>query len=322
MTAINLKSLLIAAGMSALSASVFADLSTNKTVVNSANGNAIITVNFPAPVHGDLYLATVVNGEYLFFSNQGRTVSKTVAPFQSDSDFNSAINVLEVSSAGIPANTYPFYQVVTVAHSDPLNFNNWIGGLGGLHKLNFTIGVPNATAGDSNNDGFIDNDYDHDGYADTANIKCGSNINSRDRKHNDDDDDDDSNEKNDNHRHQSSSTAQVITGSNTPSSTCNPSINTPQVTTPFADVSSVSPAPTKVLSTPTSTATTSGSSTTNTLGQQLYNTNCKSCHSAASMKGRSASRISTAIGSVGPMRSLSGLSTSDIQAIAAYLVAP
>lgn len=319
MTAIKLKSLLIAAGISTLSASVLADISTDKTVVNSANGNATITVSFPTPVHGDLYLAAVVNGEYLFFSNQGRTVSKTVAPFQSDSDFNTAVKVLEVSSAGIPPNTYPFYQVVTLANSDPLNFNNWIGGLGGLHKLNFTIGLTNSAAGDSNNDGFIDNDFDHDGYADVASQKCSPNVSSRDRKH---DNDDDSNEKNDDRRHPSS-TPQVTAGSNSPSSTCTPS--TPQVTTPFADLTSASPTPTKLSSTSTTTSSTSGLSTstsTNTVGLQLYNSNCKSCHTPASMKGRSASRITSAIGSVGPMRPLSGLSTSEIQAIANYLVAP
>ncbi|HJV66373.1 MAG TPA: cytochrome c [Geomonas sp.] len=52
-------------------------------------------------------------------------------------------------------------------------------------------------------------------------------------------------------------------------------------------------------------------------GAALYATHCSKCHGAALTKSRlSTARITTAIANVGAMRSLSGLSISEIQAIA------
>ena len=167
----NMKPLVIALGLGVISLSASAHLASTRTVLNSTD-SAVVTVNFAQPVSGDLYLATNVNGALVFFADQGKALTNKVLPFKSNGVFEGSLKVLDVSALGIPPNQYPLYEVVTAPGADPLNFNNWIGGLGGLHKLNFTIGLPVAVSNDRNGDGFSDDDNDHDGYRDGVIDTC------------------------------------------------------------------------------------------------------------------------------------------------------
>ena len=159
----NLLPFAIATALISLSPNTFADLATNRAVVtNDGNERIIAKVKFQNPVNGDLYIATQVNGELLFLADEGSSFTTVVTPYRSHSHFSEDIDVLDISGQGINPGRYPLYQVVTLPGSDPLNFMNWIGGLGGLSTINFNIGLPVNLTGDFNKDGFFDDDNNHD----------------------------------------------------------------------------------------------------------------------------------------------------------------
>ncbi len=120
--------------------SAWAELRADRTDVNTSTGKAIVSVVFPAEIKGDLYLAFNLNGQLYFYNNLGTTSTK-VTPFIRNASFSKTLQVLTVSSDGVPSGVYPLYQVVTIPDGDPLNFSNWIGGLGGLSTLNFRINI-------------------------------------------------------------------------------------------------------------------------------------------------------------------------------------
>ncbi|MCX7089743.1 MAG: hypothetical protein NTV00_17035, partial [Methylococcales bacterium] len=145
MLTFRIKPLFIAFGLSCLSVNSWAQLSSNKAVVNSINGdNITATVSFPTPVTGDLYVAADIGGGALLFIGKGATFSTTPTAFQSNGSFTTDLTVLDIPTAGIPAGVYPLYQVVAKAGSNPLDFNNWIGGFGGLSNITFTINLANT----------------------------------------------------------------------------------------------------------------------------------------------------------------------------------
>ncbi|WP_174484235.1 c-type cytochrome [methanotrophic endosymbiont of Bathymodiolus puteoserpentis (Logatchev)] len=45
---------------------------------------------------------------------------------------------------------------------------NWVGGLGGLSSFQYSIGLPPSVTNDLNNDGFPDDDKNHDGFHDNG----------------------------------------------------------------------------------------------------------------------------------------------------------
>jgi hypothetical protein len=141
MITFNVKPLLIALSLSCISTHAWALLSSDKLVVDSVNGdNITATVSFPYPVEGDLYLATVI-GDQLYFLGQDGSLSTTVMPFQENDRFNEDRVVLDMPSAGIVPGVYPLFQVVTPHGAEPLDPDNWIGGLSGLE---FSINLNNA----------------------------------------------------------------------------------------------------------------------------------------------------------------------------------
>ncbi len=137
----KIKPLLIALSLSCISANTWAQLSSDKLVVDSVNGDSIIaTVSYlDNPVEGDLYLATAYGGQLYFFGPDGE-LSTTMKPFQENGSFSEPIEVLNKPSAGIYPGVYPLYQVVTPPGADPLDSNNWIGG---LNTLEFSINLNN-----------------------------------------------------------------------------------------------------------------------------------------------------------------------------------
>jgi hypothetical protein len=133
--------LLIITGLSVLGGNVGAQLIADKTVINSSTGSATVSVSFPAQIKGDLYLATILDNQFLFFTANGAATTKAT-PFQANHTFNQTIKVLTIASSGIPAGTYPLYQVVTLAGKEPWESTNWIGE---LSQLDFSINLPVST---------------------------------------------------------------------------------------------------------------------------------------------------------------------------------
>jgi hypothetical protein len=159
--------IMLALGLSALSGPLAAELYTPKAVVtNDGRDTLLATVRFATPVNGDLYVAVMVDGQLLFFADNGLTFSPAVLPFQAGQNFSADVTVLNLNSNGIPAGQYPMYQVVTTPGSDPLNFQNWIGGPSALSVINFSIGLPVAIHGDFDGNGFADDDANQDGFHD------------------------------------------------------------------------------------------------------------------------------------------------------------
>ena len=335
----NMKPLVIALGLGVISLSASAHLASTRTVLNSTD-SAVVTVNFAQPVSGDLYLATNVNGALVFFADQGKALTNKVLPFKSNGVFEGSLKVLDVSALGIPPNQYPLYEVVTAPGADPLNFNNWIGGLGGLHKLNFTIGLPVAVSNDRNGDGFSDDDNDHDGYRDGVIDTCKAVARDGKDDHNDGSSRDDDNESNDGSRrdddHGSSSSSSSSSSSNcTPAPTTSPLPTTTPVPTisplpTMVPVPVIPPLPT-MAPVPTLPPVPTVLPVVNTAnGQALYKSltcstgGCHTANPAANknklLSGKSLASLRSAIAkNPGEMGFLSSTSDADLQAVADYL---
>lgn len=344
MTKFSFKPLLLAMSLSLITTAASAHLSTDKTVINGSN-KATITINFPTPISGDLYLATMVKGEYVFFADQGKTLTPAVRPYLRNSTYDKSIKALVVSSVGIAPDRYPLFQVVTKAGTDPMNFTNWVGGLAGLHKLNFTIGLSNSAAGDNNGDGFIDDDSDHDGYADNKGTSlCDSAKSNKSKSSDDDDKDDDKDDDNKGKGKDDDKSSSNSSSSSSVSSSCTPVVTpTPKPTVTPTPTPSPTPKPTvtptptptpKPTVTPTPTPTPKPTVTPTPVpdvsaGKALFESvGCQGCHGtppnlriAIPQSKRNLAAISDAItvNKGGVMGMLKGTSTSDLQAIADYL---
>jgi hypothetical protein len=156
-----------ATALISLSPNAFADLATNRAVVRNDGSQYVrATVKFRAAVNGDLYFATRVHGRLYFLADEGKSFTTEVRPFRSNGHFSHDFLALDISGLGIAPGLYPFYQVVTTPGSDPLNFSNWVGGLGGLSTINFNIGLPVNLTGDFDDNGFFDDDSNHDTFHD------------------------------------------------------------------------------------------------------------------------------------------------------------
>jgi len=161
------KPLVLAIGLSVITNMVQAELKTNRAVINNNGTDRVhATANFVTPVTGDLYIAVEYNGQLIFITDEGKKFSDDVLPFSEKQVHEGVVELIDYSAAGIPAGRYRLYQVVAGSGLDPLNFNNWIGGLGGLNSINFNIGLPAEVTQDLDNDGFSDDDLNEDGFHD------------------------------------------------------------------------------------------------------------------------------------------------------------
>lgn len=143
----NLSALSLAVSLGCISLGASAHLSTPKADVNSKDGDrVVVTVSFPAPVKGDLYLAVDVGGgTYLFFTAQGG-ISPSPVSFSANGDFSQDIKAIDLPTTGIPAGKYAVYQVVANSGSNVYDPNNWIGGFGGLSQLALSINLNNTAS--------------------------------------------------------------------------------------------------------------------------------------------------------------------------------
>lgn len=139
-----MKPMLMAIGLSCISASALAYVHSPKLEVNSINNDRIVAmVGFDKPVLGDLYLATEIHGVLHFMTPQS-LFTPIVTVFVKNGSFDKDLPVLDIPSANIEPATYPLYQVVTLPGANPLDFNNWIGGINGLSKIEFKINLANT----------------------------------------------------------------------------------------------------------------------------------------------------------------------------------
>jgi len=159
------KMMAVVIGYSTITNIAVAGLQTERAVVNDPTQNIAASVQFPTPVKGDLYIATKVGKQYLFLNKAGQFTPET-SPFSQATEYSGKVPLFNIPAKGSAPGRYPLYQVVTNPGSNPLDFNNWVGGLGGLSTMNFTIGLPPEQSGDFNNDGFADNDLNKDGFYD------------------------------------------------------------------------------------------------------------------------------------------------------------
>jgi len=160
-----LKAIAMIIGYSAITNIAVADLQTSRAVVNDPTQQIAATANFPTPVSGDLYIATQVGGQN-FFLKEGGQFTPNVTPFSQTTQHSGQIPLFNITAKGSAPGRYPLFQVVTKPGTDPLNFNNWVGGIGGLSIINFMIGLPTTESGDFDNNGFADDDLNKDGYHD------------------------------------------------------------------------------------------------------------------------------------------------------------
>lgn len=103
MISLRLKTLVQAICLSVAATQASAALYTPKAVVrNDQSGDKInAVVQFPDPVSGDLYLATIFNHKFYFFSNNGQHFSTEVLPFLENQDFSADLTVLNMNAIWI-----------------------------------------------------------------------------------------------------------------------------------------------------------------------------------------------------------------------------
>jgi hypothetical protein len=88
-----------------------------------------------------MYVAAIVGGE-LWFLSQEAGWTKSPTPFMANKTFQDEEPLFSVEAGLLPHGNYPLYQVVTVPNGNPLNVDDWIGGLDGLNFLTFSVGLP------------------------------------------------------------------------------------------------------------------------------------------------------------------------------------
>ncbi len=116
------------------------ELYTPQAVLHDDNEKLVAKVRFDAPETGDMYVAAIAGGKLLFLSQSGGW-TETPAPFQANETFQGEYPLFSVDAGQLPPGNYPIYQIVTVPKGDPLNVDNWIGGMGGLNSLSFSVGL-------------------------------------------------------------------------------------------------------------------------------------------------------------------------------------
>gem|GEM_PF-1354594 len=179
-----------------------ASLSAQQTIYPGQGGMIVPQLTFNQVESGDLYLAVRIEGQLYFILSDG-SLSISAIPFLSNQDFSGTLDLPQFDTTGIPVGQYPLYQVITYPGTDVFNFSNWVGGIGALNVINFTIGLPVSVTKDFNNDGWSDDDLNHDGYHDDDHNKDGYHDDDHDKDGYHDDDENESNESEDNSNNES-----------------------------------------------------------------------------------------------------------------------
>lgn len=165
------------------------DFRAERSLYDGSGGVISPTLHFSEVESGDLYLATLVGGEYLFLSEGGGFGTEAL-PLMAGGRFEGSVALPTFDTTGIPAGRYPLYQVLVVEGGSVYDFSDWVGGFSALNQLNFTIGLPVELGMDRDGDGWMDTDLDHDGYHDDDHDRDGYHDDDHDRDGYHDDDHD------------------------------------------------------------------------------------------------------------------------------------
>jgi hypothetical protein len=139
-------------------------LSSSQGVFDELGGFLAPKLYFAKPQQGDLYLATVVGGLTYYITPTDLSLEPT--PFLADQTYEGSIELPQWDSLAIPPDNYPLLKFVVASGSDPLDARNWVGGLTGLHRIQFKVLGPDDLDEDRDDDGWLDDDRDRDGYHD------------------------------------------------------------------------------------------------------------------------------------------------------------
>jgi hypothetical protein len=134
------------------------ELYTSKAV----DDEILVMSRFNTPESGDMYIVTIESGKIWFF-NEISGWTESPVPFMANETFQGEYTLFSVDAEQVASGNYQLYQVVTVPHGDPLNQNDWIGGLDGLSSLNFSVGLPREGYHDDDDDDGDDDGDDDDG---------------------------------------------------------------------------------------------------------------------------------------------------------------
>ncbi|ALG68385.1 c-type cytochrome [Beggiatoa leptomitoformis] len=148
-----------------ISLPVFAEnqLITPDTILYQTDTPLSAYINLPTVYQGDLYLATLLSDQQLYFLTAQSGLQITPTPFYTNQSFQGLTEILSLNIADIPAGIYPLYQVITATNQSPLDATNW---LTPLNIIAFSIGLPPHITGDYNRDGLADTDCNANGLAD------------------------------------------------------------------------------------------------------------------------------------------------------------
>ncbi|MEN8218552.1 MAG: hypothetical protein ABFS56_19730 [Pseudomonadota bacterium] len=117
------------------------ELYTSNPVLNGDNGKIVVMARFNTPESGDMYIITLIDNNILFFNKMSGWNNFPV-PFIANSTFQGEYTVFSVDAKQMAPGNYQLFLIVTVVDGEPLDSNDWIGGLDGLSSVNFNVSVP------------------------------------------------------------------------------------------------------------------------------------------------------------------------------------
>ncbi|ALG68967.1 c-type cytochrome [Beggiatoa leptomitoformis] len=122
----------------------------------------------PAPLQGDLYLATILSDQQLYFFTPELGLQTTPIPYAQNQTYTNQQILLNIPISFITTGIYPLYQVITASNQSPFDSNAW---LMPVQSLQFSVGLPPHISHDENRDGIADSDCNANGIADDA-VDC------------------------------------------------------------------------------------------------------------------------------------------------------
>ncbi len=154
-----------------ISSSTFAaevTLSSPSVVLFQTDSPFKLVLTTPTAIAGDLYLATQLADQQLYFLTQEMGLQTTPVAFAKNQSFSGQQTILSIPYGSIPTGIYPVYQVITAVNQSPFETSAW---LTSVQNLQFTVGLPPHISHDENRDGIADTDCNGNGLNDDA-VDC------------------------------------------------------------------------------------------------------------------------------------------------------
>ena len=148
----------------------------------------VMSVYFPQPKTGDVYIAANVGGVFYFYNERNEWVASPV-PHEYVENYTGTKRMVLGNTSGIGPGLYPIYQVIAYpGTTDIYDSRSWVDGFGGLGQTSFHVKLPAQITGDNNGDGWSDDDANRDGFHDDDSNRDGlhDDDSNRDGYHDDD----------------------------------------------------------------------------------------------------------------------------------------